>query len=83
MDDIVDHIVSCAASAARAGRTTYHSTGEGLAAALVLNRHDWLKEKGYTMVEAIDRLDASWLEALPEAARRFQDQYGDGNADAG
>lgn len=70
---VIDHLVACARSADVAGRTTYHSTGEALAAALILDRSDWLRTMGYTMVEAIDRLDADWLALLPEATRRFQD----------
>lgn len=44
------------------------STGEQLAAALVLNRADWLAAAGYTMAEAIDRLGPAWVERIPEAA---------------
>jgi len=40
------------------------STGEYLAAALLLNRSDWLDEKSYTMVEAIDRIGPQWLAEL-------------------
>jgi hypothetical protein len=42
------------------------STGERLAVCLVLNRPDWLKEMGYTMLEAIDRIESGgegWIAA--------------------
>lgn len=47
------------------------STGEKLAAALVLNRADWLEKMGYSMAEAIDRLGPEWLAKIPEAARQL------------
>jgi hypothetical protein len=40
------------------------STGEYLAVALVLDRHDLIKESSYpTMLEAASRLGAEWLDA--------------------
>lgn len=50
------------------------STGEQLAAALVLNRADWLAAAGYTMAEAIDRLGPAWVERIPEAAQQLADE---------
>lgn len=44
------------------------STGEALAAALVLNRSDWLDEMNYTIVEAIERVGPSWMARLPQVA---------------
>jgi len=49
------------------------STGEKLAAALVLNRADWLASMDYTMAEAIERVGADWLARIPEAARVLAD----------
>jgi hypothetical protein len=49
------------------------STGEQLAAALVLNRADWLAEMGYTMPEAIDRIGPEWSALLIEAQRAVDD----------
>lgn len=49
------------------------STGEQLAAALVLNRADWLAEMGYTMPEAIDRIGPEWSALLIEAQRAMND----------
>lgn len=45
------------------------STGEQLAAALVLNRADWLKDMDYTIGQAIYRLDEGWPECIPYAER--------------
>lgn len=47
------------------------STGERIAAALVLNRADWLAEMGYSMALAIDRLGPEWLACVPAAARQL------------
>lgn len=55
--------------AARDGGFGVLSTGEKLAAALVLNRADLLAATGYTMAEAIERVGADWLARIPEAAR--------------
>lgn len=41
------------------------STGEKLAAALVLNRQDWLYEMNYTIAEAIDRVGTDWVAVIP------------------
>ena len=45
------------------------SVGEKLAAALVLNRSDWLCALGYTITEAIERLDEGWVALIPLVAR--------------
>ena len=50
------------------------STGEKLAAALVLNRADWLAGMDYTMAEAIERVGADWLARIPEAARLLENE---------
>ena len=50
---------------ARDGGLGYLSTGERLAAALVLNRADWLEEDQYTIVEAIDRIGPQWAGLMP------------------
>lgn len=54
---------------ARDGSFNVLSTGEKLAAALVLNRADWLVKMDYTMAQAIERVGAAWLARIPEAAR--------------
>ncbi|WP_115513021.1 MULTISPECIES: hypothetical protein [Xanthomonas] len=53
----LDHIVSVARFAKRLRGTGPLSTGESLAAAIVLNKPSWLKAKGYTLAEAINRAD--------------------------
>ena len=45
------------------------STGEALMAALALNRPDWLARKGYTIVEALERIGEEWRALLPRIAR--------------
>ena len=45
------------------------STGEALLAALVLNRADWLAKMGYTIAEALDRVDTDAIALVPTAAR--------------
>jgi len=47
------------------------STGEQLAAALVLNRADWLASMNYTMAQAMERLGSDWLDRIPSAAMEF------------
>lgn len=48
------------------------STGEALAAALVLNRPDWLASMNYTLAEAIDRIGPEWANLVPIVAREFE-----------
>ena len=50
------------------------STGEQLAAALVLNRADLLKQAGFTMAEAIDRIGIDWVMLIPKAARVLHEE---------
>lgn len=45
------------------------STSESLAVALLLNRHDWLNEMGFTMVGALDRLGSRLVAQLREVER--------------
>jgi hypothetical protein len=45
------------------------STGEALAVALLLNRHDWLSEMGFTMVGAFDRLGPRLVTQFREVER--------------
>jgi phenylpropionate dioxygenase-like ring-hydroxylating dioxygenase large terminal subunit len=47
------------------------STGEALAAALVLNRPDWLAAMNYTIAEAIERVGPEWIRLIPAAAKQF------------
>ena len=43
-----------------------------LAAALVLNRPDWLAERNYTMAEAIARIGPDWTNLVPVVASEFE-----------
>ncbi|GEM_PF-674748 len=54
------------------------STGEALTVALVLNRHDWLKDEGYTVAQALDRIDADTVQHLRAAERALQAEFGPG-----
>lgn len=69
MTDYVLQQIITKARAAKNGGFGVLSTGEKLAAALVLNRADWLASMNYTMAEAIERVGPSWLERVPEAAK--------------
>lgn len=49
------------------------STGEYLAVALVLDRHDLIKESSYpSMLEAASRLGADWLDAALAVQRAIR-----------
>lgn len=62
-----EHMVVKVQEAANGGMG-HLSTGEALAAALVLNRSDWLAKMGYTIAEAIDRIGRDWAAMIPAAA---------------
>ncbi|PPT52397.1 hypothetical protein [Xanthomonas arboricola] len=61
--------IEIARAAARLGEPGPLSTGEALTAALVLNRHDWLADMGYTVAQALDRIDADTVQHLRDAER--------------
>jgi len=65
------HILAKARDAA-AGGIGALSTGEALAAALVLNRPDWLATMEYSIAEAIERIGPDWARLVPAAARQFK-----------
>ena len=50
------------------------STGEALAAALVLNRSDWLADMGYSIAEALDRIDEPWVGMLRRAEKAWRQE---------
>lgn len=70
-DNTLKHILR-AARMAQAGSFGVLSTGEKLAAALVLNRADWLADMHYTIAEALDRLDTNWVLLIADASKRLQ-----------
>jgi hypothetical protein len=48
------------------------STGEALAAAIVLNRPEWLARMNYTLAEAFERIGPEWWPLLRQAERIIQ-----------
>lgn len=70
-DPVLQQVLE-AARTARDGHVGVLSTTERLAAALVLNRGDWLHDAGHTMATAIARLGPEWMAAVPEAARALR-----------
>lgn len=71
---VLEQIIAKSLHALRQDSPSTLSTGEAVAAALVLNRPDWLAQMGYTLAEAIGRMDAEWLDMIPAAARQVQAQ---------
>lgn len=71
---ILDQIVAKSRDAAKGGFGAL-STGEKLAAAIALNRPDWLQEMGYTITEAMKRIGADWM-AEVLAASEILDREG-------
>lgn len=65
----LEHIVMKTREAMQANGTGALSVGEAVAAALVLNRADWLAGMDYTIPQAIDRIGPEWAVLIPEAAR--------------
>ena len=71
MNSTIDtRMLDIAQQAALSGIGTM-SLGEALTAALVLNRSDWLRECGYSIVEALDRIGPDWASRLSEVTRQF------------
>ena len=74
MSDIeLNHMLSKARDAKHGGFSVL-STGEKLAAALILNRADWLASMKYTMAEAIGRVGTEWVALIPRAAKMLADE---------
>lgn len=67
-DDYILRQIVDKSRAARNGDFGVLSTGEKLAAALTLNRPDLLEKAGYTIAQAIHRLEGDWLSRIPAAA---------------
>lgn len=65
-------IISKSRDAYKANSATTLSAGEAVAAALVLNRPDWLAKMGYTLAEAIERIGPEWARLIPAAATQVQ-----------
>ncbi|KDR37823.1 hypothetical protein [Caballeronia glathei] len=47
------------------------STGEKLAAAIVLNKPDWIQNLNYTLAEAFDRVGPYWWPYLKRAQQEL------------
>lgn len=68
----LDRVISVSLYAKRNGDTGVLSVGESLTAALVLNRHDWLREMDFTVAQALDRIDSDTIAHLRQAERVVQ-----------
>lgn len=66
-----DHLMAKVRSAATCGIGSM-STGEALSVALVLNRTDWLNGLGYSIAEALARIDSDTIALLPIAERAWR-----------
>lgn len=66
--DRFEHLISKCRQASAVGIDAL-SHGEALAAALVLNRADWLASMNYTIAEALGRIDDDWIAMIPRAAK--------------
>jgi hypothetical protein len=72
-DYVLEQIINCARRA-RSGGFDVLSTGERLAAAMVLNRADWIAEMNYTLADAIVRIGPVWMAQIPDAARILEEE---------
>lgn len=70
----LEQIIVKAREAQRADSPSALSIGEAVAAALVLNRPDWLARMGYTLADAIERIGPDWARLIPAAANQVQTQ---------
>ncbi len=68
----LERVVELCRSARLAGTPGPMSVGEALTVALVLNRHDWLRDEGYTVAQALDRIDPDTIQHLRDAERVMQ-----------
>lgn len=50
------------------------STEHALAAAFVLNRMDWLSDRGFTLAEAVELIGPRWLSLIPDAAKLWSSE---------
>jgi len=69
----LEHLVMKSKHAAHGGFGCL-STGEKLAAALILNRTDWLNSMSYTIAEAIERVGPEWVKFIPAAAKAVSEE---------
>jgi hypothetical protein len=71
---VLEQIIAKSRQAQRQDSPSTLSTGEAVAAALVLNRPDWLANMDYTLAQAIGRMEAEWLDMIPAAASQLQER---------
>ncbi|WP_070760129.1 hypothetical protein [Achromobacter xylosoxidans] len=71
------HLMSKVRDAAAQDDPGGMSLGEALTVALVLNRSDWLAQKGYTIAEALDRIDEDVIPLLRKAERTWREECED------
>jgi hypothetical protein len=64
----LEHMVAKARDAASGGLNAL-STSEKIAAALILNRPDWLQELNFSFGEALERLGTKWTALIPAAEK--------------
>lgn len=69
----VEHLMRKVRDAAQGGINSM-STGEALAASLVLNRPDWLETMGYTIAEALNRLDEDAVFSIIQAEKQWKQE---------
>lgn len=68
----LDHLMRAVRHAAAANGPGALSSGEAIAAALVLNRPDWLAGLGYTIPQALDRIDEGDAELISRAEKLWR-----------
>lgn len=68
----IDHLMRAVRHAAAVNGAGALSSGEAVTAALVLNRADWLADMGYTIAQALDRLDEGDVELIPRAEKLWR-----------
>ncbi|KAF1702850.1 hypothetical protein [Pseudoxanthomonas kaohsiungensis] len=73
MNSILQQIIDKSRQATAGGAAAI-SHGELIAAALALDRPEWLADMGLTLADAIDRLGPDWLAQIPAAARQLQSE---------
>jgi hypothetical protein len=71
MTATLDTLISIA-KRARSGGYSVMSLGEKLAAALILNRPDWIIALDYTLADALDRVGQDWVRLIPTASQHVE-----------
>lgn len=72
----IEHLMRAVRYAAAANGPGALSAGEAVAAALVLNRPDWLADMGYTIAQALDRIDEGDADLIPRAEKQWRSEVG-------